>query len=73
MTSVIVNVIDEAGNDVDAMATYTVDGGTAADCEGEGPELYCGGEEAGEFAITVDAVGYGPETIELTVEADECH
>ncbi len=74
VSSVVLSIADEAGDPIDtATATYAVDGGAPQDCVGEGAELVCGGEEAGEFEIIVDGFGYGAETIELTVGEDECH
>lgn len=74
VTSVVVDVVDDDGNLIeDATGVYTVDGGPEQDCEGAGGELACGGEEAGDFAITVDGFGYAAETIELTVGQGECH
>lgn len=57
--------------------TYTVDGGEERPCEGSGDSggLWCGGEEAGHFVITVTADGHDAATVEADVVMDDvgCH
>ena len=74
-SSISLTIVDDAGMQItDAIASYSVDGGAVRDCEGfGGGALVCGWEEAGEFTVTVDALGYGAKTFTQMVEADECH
>ena len=74
-SSVSLTVVDEQGNALaDADAVFAVDGGAERDCESMGNGAFvCGWEEAGAFTITVDAEGFGAKTVQLTVDADECH
>ncbi len=73
--SVTLTVVDETGTPIpDAVVAYAVDGGASEACESwAAGEFVCGMEESGDFVIDVDATGYAPTTVDLTVGADECH
>ena len=51
-----------------------MDGGDELPCEGPGDGTFaCGWEEAGEFVVNIDALGFGSDSFSETIEADECH
>jgi hypothetical protein len=74
MWSVTLTLEDESGGVIkDAQVTVT-DGTITEDCHsGSDGVYYCGGELSGELTLTAQAVGFAPQDITVTVEADECH
>jgi hypothetical protein len=76
LSSVGVTVVDSGNSPVSgAKVKYTIDGGSAKDCEPAvaTPNVFiCGYEESGHFVITVTRGG-DTKTAEADVHADECH
>ncbi len=75
-----VNVVVEGVGDVQAAVTYSRDGGlTFEACDGMGDagevdaSWVCGWEVAGELIVRVEAEGFEPQDVPVTVEADVCH
>lgn len=74
-TSVVVTVTDDAGAPLpDATVRYAHEG-ESADCEGSFPPATwaCGWERAGLVTVTVDALGFEAQQVEVVVPADVCH
>jgi len=75
--SIIVTVIDNWGNAVPDAETYFVPHLKPlepANCESSNNgRFFCGEEEAGEFDVIVNAVGYYSFNLTVDVPADNCH
>jgi hypothetical protein len=71
--SVMVEVVDEAGNIIDDAVVQFDDGSGPQDCWGGGANYACGTEQAGELDIIVGALGFAEQTVSVFVEEDECH
>ena len=72
--SVNLQLEDDQGAPItDANVQFSVDASALADCDDFGGGSYaCGIEQAGAFTIEIDWNGV-QETLELEVDADECH
>ena len=83
--SVNLELLDPSGSPItDAEIAYTVDGSEGEFIESWEDGIYViGGEEAGDFVISIDAIIENPDDeccwtegsaeLSLTIEADECH
>ena len=72
-TSVMVDVVDEAGEDVVDSTVQFDAGGGLEDCQGFDGVFACGTEVDGDIDIIASAPGYVEQTVTVAVESDECH
>lgn len=72
--SVLVTVVDEAGDDIDDVTvTYAPNGQNVQDCEDMPDGWACGWEVSGPIEIVVQADGYLTHTETVVVTEGECH
>lgn len=75
LPSIRVTVVGSSGESLsDVWVAYTPEGAEDPnDCSESGDVWLCGQEEAGTFTVAAGAGGHETESVEVTVEADECH